>query len=103
MVANPEKYPRIHYEIKHMSPLAAMQAMAKGQNRSLKQIVDRRMKLGAADKIKVIADNMRTGTKYDIPLLDYAPGGFNQDGYHRLLAAQELDIKSVPILVINRT
>ena len=55
MIANPAKYPRITTKIKTMSPDAAMSAMAKGQNKSLKQILDRRMKMGAEEKVKKIA------------------------------------------------
>ena len=103
IISKPEEFPHIKSGIKYMSPAAAMKAMAKGQNKSLKQIIDRRMSKGGEEIIKKIASDLKSGIKYDVPVMDYAVGGFRQDGYHRLLAAQALNIKSVPIFIIHRS
>ena len=102
MISNPEKYPNVTTDVKTMSPQKAMAMMAKGQNRTVKQVVDRRMKMGAKEKIKSIVKDLKSGIKYDIPTLFYDNGGFMQDGYHRLMAADAMGIDSVPIRIFQR-
>jgi ParB-like chromosome segregation protein Spo0J len=85
-----------------MSPKQAIAMMAKGQKKTVKQIVDRRVAQGAEEKVKDIVTDMSSGIKYDIPMVTISNGGFTQDGYHRLMAADSLGIKQVPILVVRR-
>ena len=101
-IANPEKYPDVTTEIKYVTPKEGMAAMAKGQGTSVKKIVDRRMKMGGAEKVDKIAKDLKAGEKYHIPTLVYDNGGFSQDGYHRLMAAEKLGLDKVPVLVIHR-
>ena len=53
------------------------------------------------EKIDKYAEMMRTGTKFNIPTLDYR-NGFSQEGLHRAYAAQKLGIESMPVAVLTR-
>lgn len=46
------------------------------------------------------ADQMRAGTKFDIPILNVAQG--TQEGRHRALAAQKLGADKIPILIVQK-
>ena len=101
---SPEIYTPLGYtsEIKYMAPSAAISAMAKGQGKSVFQIKKRREKQGGDKKVEQFAKDMSTGTKFDMPSMYFAQGGFMQDGYHRLMAAEMLGVKKVPVLIIRK-
>jgi len=102
---DPETYEElgITSEIKYMSPDEAMEMMAEGQGKSVWQIVNRRKQQGGDKKVRQFAKDMSDGKKFDMPLMYFAPGGFIQDGYHRLMAANALGIKQVPVLIVHKT
>lgn len=101
---DPETYSQLGYttEIKMMSPERAIAMMAKGQNKSVFQITKRRMAQGGQEKIDQFANDMSKGTQFDMPSMFFQQGGFMQDGYHRLMAADKLGIKKVPVLIIKK-
>ena len=101
MLKNPKKY-GVEAEVKIMTIKALQNAMAKGQKISVQKAYDKRMKMGGRKKVDNLKKLIQSGTKIDMPILDYAPGGFVQDGFHRALAAQELGIKKIPVAVIKR-
>jgi hypothetical protein len=76
--------------------------MAKGQGTTAPKAVARRMKQGGQGKIDNLVRVMKKGTKMDMPVIEYARGGFSQDGFHRSMAAKEMGIKKIPVLVIHR-
>jgi len=101
---DPKNYSLLGYssEIKMMSPQRAIAMMAKGQNKSVHQITSRRMAQGGQAKIDQFVDDMNNGVKFDMPSMYFQNGGFMQDGYHRLMAADKLGIKKVPVLIIKK-
>lgn len=52
------------------------------------------------DNVDKYADQMRSGTKFDIPILNVAQG--TQEGRHRALAAQKLGADKIPILIVQK-
>lgn len=52
------------------------------------------------DNVDKYADQMRAGTKFDIPILNVAQG--TQEGRHRALAAQKLGADKIPILIVQK-
>ncbi len=50
-------------------------------------------------KIDDIAEKMKNGNKFPIPIINYAYG--NQDGRHRALAALKIGVKRIPVIVID--
>lgn len=46
------------------------------------------------------ADQMRAGTKFDIPILNVVQG--TQEGRHRALAAQKLGADKIPVLIVQK-
>jgi hypothetical protein len=53
------------------------------------------------EKIDKYADMMRSGTKFNMPMLDYR-NGFSQEGLHRAYAAQKAGIEKMPVAVLKR-
>ena len=89
--------------VEYMSPDELMKRMSKGQNTSTKASIARRKLMGGDSKVEDLQALMSDGkTKMDMPVLDYAEGGFVQDGYHRALAAKKLGLKRIPVAVIRR-
>lgn len=101
MLKNPKKY-GVEAEVKMMTVKSLQTAMAKGQKTTVQKAYDKRMKMGGRKKVDNLKDLIKKGVKLDMPIIDYAPGGFVQDGFHRALAAQELGIKKIPVAVIKR-
>lgn len=52
-----------------------------------------------SDTVTKYAELMKKGEKFPLPVLDYARG--TQEGRHRVLAAKELGISKVPVLLVT--
>lgn len=52
------------------------------------------------NNVNKYADQMRAGTKFDIPILNVAQG--TQEGRHRALAAQKLGADKIPVLIVQK-
>ena len=50
-------------------------------------------------KVDKIIKGMQNGIKYDLPVLDYRDAF--QEGRHRALAAIQLGVKQIPVLVVK--
>jgi hypothetical protein len=89
--------------VEYMTPDQLMDKMAKGQGTTAtKAIARRRSRPGYEDKIDNLIDVLMSDGNMDMPVLDYADGGFVQDGFHRALAAKEVGIEQIPVAVIQR-
>ena len=60
---------------------------------------DEQFKYILKQNVNKIKDNMSAGIKYNIPYLNYADK--EQEGRHRVLAAHELGLKKIPVLIID--
>ena len=101
---SPELYTvrNITSEIKMLTPSKAIEAMAAGQGKTVRGALTRRKKMGSDEKVQHLVELLKLGVKLHMPILDYAQGGFIQDGYHRCMAAIKLGIPEIPVLVVNR-
>lgn len=89
-------------EVEMMSPDALMDKMAQGQGTTKTKAINKRLARGGQEKIDNLKQLLNQGTEVDMPVLDYDRGGFQQDGFHRALAAKELGMEKLPVAVIKR-
>jgi len=54
------------------------------------------------DLISKYAKQMQTGAKFPTIMLDYSIG-FSQEGLHRALAAKQLGLDEIPVMIISMT
>jgi hypothetical protein len=92
-------------EIVSMSPDEYLQKSSeilseneKGE-RTPQEIIEYKKTDGGPDYIPLMAQSMREGNVYAAPSLDYKDSG--QEGMHRALAAKQLGIASIPVMVID--
>ena len=84
-------------EIKMMSPDEYIDALGKDIFHCSRERVLRGVEW---NNVKEYAAKMAAGTKFNIPILDLA--NETQEGRHRALAAAELGVKQIPILVVTK-
>lgn len=84
-------------EIVMMSPDDYIQSLAKD---IFHKSVDRVMRGVNHENVDKYADKMKNGTKFDMPILNIADE--TQEGRHRALAAAQLGVKQIPILVVTK-
>lgn len=84
-------------EIKMMSPDEYIDALGKDIFHCSRERVLRGVEW---DNVKEYAAKMAAGTKFNIPILDLA--NETQEGRHRALAAAQLGVKQIPILVVTK-
>ena len=53
--------------------------------------------------LKNIENEMRKGTKMYLPVLDFSPNDFKQEGLHRTIAAKNLGYETIPVLLCVTT
>jgi len=58
------------------------------------------MRRVSEELVNKYAQEMREGAKFPMPALEYR-GGFNQEGRHRVLAAEKLGIDRIPVLMMR--
>ena len=75
------------------------------------EIIDRRMsssvnagyeKYGGVNRVENIANAMRSGVAFEAPWLEYGNGWAGQEGLHRVLAASQLGLDTIPVLVLKK-
>lgn len=91
----PKKYEHWEGEIKWMTKEKYLQECSKLQNTSysdqFRYIIDW--------KVQRIMEKMKEGVKFDIPYLNYVEN--QQEGRHRVVAADNLGQKYIPILILS--
>ena len=102
MMANPDYFARekgLLSHLLHMSPMEYVSKVAQSKS------ITKEVMLGNRDpaKISEYANLMKDGVKFPILTLDYSSGRLSQEGLHRAFAAQEADIKEVPVLIVVLT
>ena len=86
-----ESYKRI--QSKSSDPLIKKLQMKEGLSNEYKRIDQKRV-----DKF---ADKMKSGIKYDIPVIDLSKFGKGQEGSHRVMAAKKLGEKTIPVIWVE--
>jgi len=97
MLKHPEYYKRakgVRGEIEHMSPQEYIERAAK-IFKSSSELVHMAT---STPQIKVYADHMKQGDVFPIPVLDMAE--MAQEGRHRVIAAEWVGAKTIPVLVV---
>jgi len=91
----PKKYAFWHAKIEFMSKEDYFRECARIQNTSysdqFRYVVD--------NKVQLIMERMEDGVKFDMPYLNYVEN--EQEGRHRVVAADNLGQKLIPILVLD--
>ena len=91
----PKKYAFWHAKIEFMSKEDYFRECARIQNTSysdqFRYVVD--------NKVQLIMESMEGGVKFDMPYLNYVEN--EQEGRHRVVAADNLGQKLIPILVLD--
>ena len=93
----------IEIELVNMSPDEYLQKASKilseneGSKRTPQEIIEYKKTDERPDYIPLMAQSMREGNVYAAPELDYKDSG--QEGMHRALAAKQLGITSIPVMV----
>lgn len=84
-------------EVKNMTPQQYLEACCYGFKCSLQQLQQR----NDQNKIDRYASQMKKGMKFPMPTLQFVRGGsFTQEGIHRALAADQVKVQQIPVLVI---
>jgi len=99
MFSNSEYFLRakgIKAEVVNMSPLQYFTKSAQIRGSTL----EKETRITNINDVNEYAKKMKSGVKFHLPVLDYV--GRTQEGRHRVLAAKQLKIKSVPVLVVKK-
>jgi hypothetical protein len=94
----------IDYEIRNMSPdeyLERAAAILRPEGKTIQYVIDDRAK--ESGYINNMAASMQDGRVYAAPYLDYGSGGrrASQEGMHRALAAKQLGMEEIPVMVMD--
>ena len=86
-------------ELVKMSPDEYIDAVVKGFSSTRENVVRER----DTEKVERFAKKMEGGEKFPILTLDYTrnPKRVSQEGVHRSLAAKEIGVKEVPVLIVR--
>lgn len=93
----PSKYSNMSARVVNMSPEQYFNYCAKIQKTTYEQQFSY-LRKEVVDKLIGLMDS---GVKMDMPYLNFIKGGTSQEGRHRVKAAMDLGIKSVPVLIID--
>jgi hypothetical protein len=99
---NPEvaKNEGFSYKIDHITPQQYIDACCYGFKCSPQQLSQR----NDTGKINKYAQDMQRGDKFPMLVLSFAYGGqFTQEGIHRALAAQQVKVDKVPVMIITES
>jgi hypothetical protein len=77
--------------------------LSKSSKRTPQEIIEYKKTDEGADYISLMAQSMRNGQVYAAPFLDYGSGGYgrSQEGMHRALAAKQLGMEEIPVMVLD--
>ena len=94
----------VDYEIMRMSPdeyLERGAAILRPEGKTTQYVIDDRAK--ESGYIDNMAASMQGGQVYAAPYLDYGSGGrdASQEGMHRALAAKQLGMEEIPVMVLD--
>jgi hypothetical protein len=94
----------VDYEIRNMSPdeyLERGAAILRPEGKTIQDVIAGRAK--DTDYIDNMARSMQGGQVYAAPYLDYGSGGrgASQEGMHRALAAKQLGMEEIPVMVLD--
>ena len=102
IIKDPKKY-NATVTVLNLSPERVQVLMAKAQGTDAKRAIKRREAMpGFRAKIDNLKKLMQQGVKFNVPFIEVSSGGGIQDGYHRTIAAQELNIKKIPFVTVKR-
>lgn len=93
----PSRYSNISASVVNMSPEEYFKYCAKIQGTTYEQQFSYLRK----EVVDKLIDLMDGGVKIDMPYLNFVKGSVSQEGRHRVKAAMDLGIKSIPVLVID--
>ena len=102
LMANPNYFARekgILGNLVDMSPMDYVRKVVQSKGISRDELRRNR----ESSTITKYANLMKDGVKFPILTLDYSSGRLSQEGLHRAFAAQEADIKEVPVLIVVLT
>lgn len=101
MIANPEYFKKnkgLRSQIyTTMPPSKYIDKCVKGSGVSREELLSNR----DPEKIKKYAEQMQSGTKFPLPMVDYSHG-FTQEGLHRAFAAELAGLQTMPYLEVNK-
>lgn len=92
------KFTNISARVVNMSPSDYFKYCAKIQGTTYEQQFSYLRKV-VVDKLIGLMDD---GVKMDMPYLNFIKGDISQEGRHRVKAAMDLGISSIPVLIIDR-
>jgi len=84
-------------EIITMSPDEYINRAAEGFNKDINELIETR----GTKYPTQYAEKMNNGENFNMPVLDYSKDGFTQEGLNRAIAAKQLGINEMPVLVVN--
>lgn len=86
-------------EIRQLSPQQYLDSCCYGFKCSMQQLLSTRQD---SDKISKYQQDMEKGDKFPMLVLQFTRGGgFTQEGIHRAVAALNINITSVPVMLIT--
>jgi hypothetical protein len=100
MLANPKYFREqkgMVFKIETMTPDEYMAECAKGQHSTIMQeerTIDR-------NKVDKYAKLMQSGEKFPMPVIEHGKYGMIQEGRHRALAAKQIGVKNIPVMVVR--
>lgn len=109
MLRDPEYYKRakgVVFNIEYMSPLTYLKKAARIFTRRSKEMgrphlytVSEITEVLVRDRVKELAGMMEAGKRIHMPVLDWA--ALEQEGRHRAVAAMEIGLHSIPVMVVE--
>ena len=93
----PETYKNWEAKLKYMTMEEYFQECADLQYSDIETQINTLLE----ETVNKITANMLSGTKYDMPYIDYVRG--NQEGRHRVAAAARLGQKKIPVMLIDKS